>query len=173
MSEDERFKQGMRRVAGTVCVITTRTPAGVRLGITVTAMCSLSAVPPSLLVCVKADSSLGKQIEECGVFAVNVLGADEQALALTFSGQTGLNGSERFSAGSWRPARTGAPIHASAIVAFDCRVDSVSRHHTHLVVVGRVEETILDIPQAAPLLYREGRFGSMECATLQQPSGAA
>ena len=47
----DNFLQGMAHAASTVSVITTDGAHG-REGVTVSAMCSVSADPPSLLVCV-------------------------------------------------------------------------------------------------------------------------
>ena len=46
------FRDGMSRIAATVHLITTDGPAG-RAGLTATAVTSLSADPPMLLVCIK------------------------------------------------------------------------------------------------------------------------
>ena len=49
----------MRQVAATVTVVTTDGPAG-QAGATVSAFSSLSADPPSVLVCLKADTRIAQ-----------------------------------------------------------------------------------------------------------------
>ncbi|MBV8805987.1 MAG: flavin reductase, partial [Sinobacteraceae bacterium] len=46
-----QFKAGMRRLAAAVCLITSTTSAGEKVGLTATAVCSVSAEPPTLLCC--------------------------------------------------------------------------------------------------------------------------
>ena len=53
----EQFKTGMRSLAGAVNIITT-THAGHPYGMTATAVCSASADPPTVLICVNKLASL-------------------------------------------------------------------------------------------------------------------
>ena len=48
------FRAAMARFPGAVTLVTARTPGGERRGITATAVCSVTADPPSLLVCLNA-----------------------------------------------------------------------------------------------------------------------
>ena len=54
---DQGFREAMRRLAGTVTVVTVDNN-GERHGTTATAVTSLSMSPPSLLVCFNRDSRL-------------------------------------------------------------------------------------------------------------------
>jgi len=65
----------MRQVAATVTVVTTDGPSG-QAGATVSAFTSLSADPPSVLVCLRADSRIARAVQDNGVFCVNVLPED-------------------------------------------------------------------------------------------------
>lgn len=158
MNEVDDFKRGMRRVAGTVAIITTSGPHDIRLGMTATAFCSLSTEPPSLLVCVNSSSSVGKAVSEGGGFAVNVLRPAQDELAQVFSGRTGKDGDARFTGLGWEPGKMGAPIHGDALVAFDCRIESIVRQYTHLILVGTVLRTILNNEEVGPLIYCEGGY---------------
>ena len=75
--EIDQFKAGMRRLAASVNVITTRTPDGQRSGLTATAVCSVSATPPTLLVCVNRSGNSHAVLTSSGVFAVNVLALED------------------------------------------------------------------------------------------------
>ena len=59
----DNFLQAMRRVASSVTVVTTDGPHG-RHGATVSAFCSVSADPPSVLICLRADSRIESRIQE-------------------------------------------------------------------------------------------------------------
>jgi flavin reductase (DIM6/NTAB) family NADH-FMN oxidoreductase RutF len=160
------FKQGMRRLGASVCIITTKRTDGVRSGLTATAVCSLSADPPMLLACLNRSSNTFAPIVEAGVFAVNVLSLQDAAVADRFAGT--LPGPEKFGLGAWEEAVTGSPILATAMVSFDCRVDRVVEAGTHGILLGAVQHVTLGEPHHAPLLYAQGGYGgfSAELASL-------
>lgn len=119
------FLAGMRKAAGAVSVITTMDSDGERRGLTATAVCSLSTAPPSLLVCVNRKSWVAQFAPNAGVFAVNVLSPEQEAIARTFAGQSELAAGERFSVGEWETHGNGAPLAKGAVAAFDCRLERV------------------------------------------------
>jgi flavin reductase (NADH)/flavin reductase len=79
------FRTGMRHLAAGVCVITTSAHGGGRFGLTATAVCSVSADPPTLLVCLNNSTTTCKEILESGRFAVNVLAGHDQEIAQVFA----------------------------------------------------------------------------------------
>ncbi|MQT14485.1 flavin reductase family protein [Segnochrobactrum spirostomi] len=158
------FLHGMRRVGGAVAVVTTKAPGGEPKGLTATAFASLSADPPSLLVCVNRRTQLAAEVEAAGRFCVNVLSHAHIPVAETFAGRAGLAGGERFAEGAWGALETGAPVLADAYVVFDCVLERVVEHTSHLVLFGAVARTAITEAAGAPLLYCEGRF-----ATLAEP----
>ena len=85
----------MARVASGVSVVTTDGPAG-RAGLTISAMCSLSADPPAVLVCINRASHAGRIIRINGVFCVNVLASHQADIARRFAGQVGARGDKFF-----------------------------------------------------------------------------
>jgi flavin reductase (NADH)/flavin reductase len=155
MSSD-LFLAGMRKLAGAVSVITTRGNDGERRGLTATAVCSLSAAPPSLIACVNRKTWVAQFVPDCGVFAVNVLSHAQETIARTFAGQTGLEAGERFSVGDWETRRTGVPVARGALAAFECRLENIVEHTTHIVLIGEVVETVLG--DGHSLVYLDGGF---------------
>jgi flavin reductase (NADH) len=115
------FKHAMRRLAAGVTIVTTAGGDG-RAGLTATAVCSLSADPARLLVCVNRDAAPNAAIAASGRFCVNVLALRHRALALRFAGATGVAGDDRFARGKWGKAATGAPVLLDALASFDCAV---------------------------------------------------
>ena len=81
----DAFLAAMRQVAATVTVVTTDGLAG-RAGATVSAFSSLSADPPSVLVCLRTDSRIARAVIENGAFCVNVLAEDAVEVARAFAG---------------------------------------------------------------------------------------
>jgi flavin reductase (NADH)/flavin reductase len=158
MSSD-LFLAGMRKVAGAVSVITTTANDGERRGLTATAVCSLSAEPPSLIACVNRKTWVAQFVPDSGVFAVNVLSHAQETIARTFAGQTSLAAEDRFSVGDWRTGMTGAPIVRGALVSFECRLEQIVDHTTHIILIGRVVQTAPG--EGHSLVYLDGSFSSV------------
>ncbi|MER0237874.1 flavin reductase family protein [Fulvimarina sp. MAC8] len=131
------YRAAMRRFAAGVCLVTTDGEAGQR-GLTVTATCSVSSDPPTLLVCLNTASPLNQRFEANGCFALSVLSAEDQNLARAFAGEGGLEPEERFALGDWATLETGAPILRSAATAFDCRLTDTKVVATHRIIIGEV-----------------------------------
>ena len=157
MMESHVFRQAMRHCAGAVALVTVGRETGRRTGLTVTAACSLSDDPPSLLVCVNRKASAHPRIREERSFAVNFLGEQHLALALTFSGQKGVDGDERFAFGDWTKLATGTPVLQDAVAAFDCDLGEVIETGTHAVFVGTVRAATCDAV-VSPLVYLRSAF---------------
>jgi flavin reductase (DIM6/NTAB) family NADH-FMN oxidoreductase RutF len=150
------FREGMSRVAAAVHLVTTDGPGGLA-GLTVTAVTAVSDEPPTLLVCIHKDSHSAPRLRTNGVFCVNTLAPSGRHLAEVFSGRTGVHLDRRFGEGQWTTLATGAPVLATALAVFDCRVVEIRDIATHLVVLGEVVAVRLD-PDADSLLYRHRAY---------------
>ena len=115
------YRDAMSRLAGHVHIVTAA-HRGVRRGVTITAACSVSDDPATLLVCLNGANPRNDIFAESGCFGLNLLGADQMDLAHVFSGKNHVDPSERFFHGSWGELKTGAPILGEAVAAFDCRL---------------------------------------------------
>jgi len=116
--------RAMRQCAGAVALVTVGAEPGRRSGLMVTSACSLSDDPPSLLVCVNRNASPQARIREQGHFVINFLNEEHALLALTFSGQKGVNGDDRFVFGRWTVGATGAPMLGRCRRRVRLRVDA-------------------------------------------------
>ena len=163
--EGSEFKRAMRCLTGHVCLITTGSDAdGPLAGMTATAVTSVSAAPPILLVCInRANSSLA-HVLATGNFVVNVLARSGQELAQRFSRP--ISPQEKFQAGTWNRISTGAPALSSAMVNFDCSVERIVEIGTHAVIFGHVEGTAIRHDITAPLLYSQGTYGEFQTSKL-------
>ena len=158
MSIDTKdFKQAMRQCAGAVALVTVGAEHGKRTGLTVTSACSLSDSPPSLIVCVNRNASAHARIREEGAFAINFLHEDHALLALTFSGQKGVNGDDRFAFGQWTRGTTGTPVLQDAAATFDCVLAQEFETKTHSIFVGEVR-AVSHSAEARPLVYLRSGF---------------
>jgi flavin reductase len=151
------YRAAMAKVAAPVHIITTR--CGDRnYGMTATAVCSVTDTPPRLLVCINRTAQSYQHFLTSRVLAVNTVSGADQEIAAVFAGAGGIKDMDvRFGHGAWDELQTGAPVLASAISAFDCRIIDVTQQQTHDIllcdVVGlRVAE------EPDPLLYFDRRF---------------
>ncbi len=156
----QAFLDAMSHTASTVNVVTTDGPGG-RMGVTVSAMSSVSAdtTRPSLLVCVHHMSPSARAIVENGVFCVNVLRDDQSYISDTFAGRFKTEDGDKFSCAEWTTQVTGAPRVVDPLVAFDCRVASGERVGTHHVFIGEVQD-IFTAEGGSPLIFAHRAYGS-------------
>jgi flavin reductase (DIM6/NTAB) family NADH-FMN oxidoreductase RutF len=155
-ASEKDFKSGMRCLSASVTLITVAGPQG-RNGLTATAVCSVSATPPTLLVSVSRDASAHKQLLQERRFAVNILRPEHRALADRFS--SGDIGESRFETGQWRTGCLGLPVLGDALASFECEVSEVIDAGTHDIFLGRVVNVI--VADGKPLLYGGGQYATV------------
>jgi len=153
----DQFKLGMRVLAHAVSIITAA-HAGHRYGLTATAVCSATAEPPTVLVCVNQRSATHGAVLKSRAFCVNVLRADDSDLSNLFSGSQ--SGERRFEAREWTKLATGSPVLLDALTSFDCRVVKKLAHGSHTIFLGQVEQVLFG-KKGKPLLYAEGQYAKL------------
>lgn len=152
----EEYIAGMRKLCAGVTLITCDNGEQ-RAGMTATAVCSVSADPPTLLVCINKSTSMIETLDSANTFAVNVLRDSQANLANDFS--TSLYGEERFSTARWQTGESGAPILPQANVNFECRIIERLDMATHQVIFGRVLVVRKGAVDEGSLLYCDGAYG--------------
>jgi flavin reductase (DIM6/NTAB) family NADH-FMN oxidoreductase RutF len=120
----------------TVCIITTEFE-GTRYGLTATAVSSVSADPPRLLVCINRSGKTHDMILRARRFCVNVLTEDQRDVAMVFAGMGGKD-VDRFATGNWTTLRTGAPVLEGAAAALDCVLGENIDQASHTIFFGDV-----------------------------------
>jgi flavin reductase (DIM6/NTAB) family NADH-FMN oxidoreductase RutF len=157
------FVQAMGQHVASVCVITTRY-GDERYGLTATAVSSVCADPPRLLVCVNKSGQTYHKIVASGHFGVNVLGEAHEKVGRAFAGMLGRD-FDRFSIGDWQVLQTGSPILKGAASAFDCRITETIDQFTHSIFIGEVVATAVNAGDEA-LVYAGRRFRTLRKVTL-------
>jgi flavin reductase (DIM6/NTAB) family NADH-FMN oxidoreductase RutF len=150
------FRKAMSLAVTGVNIVTTDGPLG-RFGLTVSAVSSVSAEPPMILVCVNRNSPANNAIRSNGVFAINVLGAKQRPTAETFSGSDAHGGAYQFNDRDWLRSITGAPVLNEAVATFDCELETAITAATHTVFIGQVKATTKYTD--TPLLYTDRHYG--------------
>ena len=152
----QEFIAAMGLAATGVSVVTTDGPSG-RFGLTVSAVSSVSAEPPLVLVCINRKSPAMMAVDGNGLFAVNLLGACHRAYAETFSGRPREGKPFDFANHDWREGETGLPLVRDATAAFECETHQSLDAGTHRIYIGRVIAAHRGC--AEPLVYCNRAFG--------------
>ena len=126
-------------------------------GMTATAFSSVSLDPPLVLVCVKTGAVGAELIPRNGMFAVNILSADQQALSHFFASQERPRGRDAFAEIPHREVVTGAPVLDGVTGFVDCRLVSVHEEGDHLICIGEVQAVGVR-PDGEPLLFHGSRY---------------
>lgn len=157
----EAFKKGMRQLSAAVTVVTTGTDLEHRAGLTATAVCSVSAEPPHLLVCINRLGEGHARIREWRNFCVNVLSHGQIRIAKRFAGMEGGAHPERFAQGEWGSLTTGAPVLAGCLANFDCRLQQEIESGTHSIFIGEI--VAISVHKGLePLAFLDGQFLTIE-----------
>lgn len=150
----DEYRQAMRLVPAAVAVITA-IHDGMRNGLTATAIASVTAEPPRLLILVNRRASAERLIAGSGRFAVNFLTPEQKDIAQRFS-QPKLDEAARFGGAAWGTLESGSPVLAGALAALDCVVVHRDTFSTHTMFIGEVVATATG--SGAPLVYHTGRY---------------
>lgn len=134
----DAFRNAMRRFASGVCVVACGAGED-RRGMTVSAFSSVSAEPPMVLVCLNRGASAHAPLVTAGSFSINILGGEQEDIAMLFAGQGALKGADRFGP-DWQDSH-GAPVLSTAHQSLVCTQVSAHRAGTHTVLIGQVVAT--------------------------------
>jgi flavin reductase (DIM6/NTAB) family NADH-FMN oxidoreductase RutF len=136
-----------------VTIVTTLTPEGAPLGMTVNSFNSVSLEPPLVLWSLGLRSGSLPSFRQAPRYVIHVLGADQRALAERFA----QRGADRFASTDWAPGLGDMPVLAGAAAVFECRARSSYEEGDHVILVGQVERCS-SRHGAQPLIFHGGRF---------------
>lgn len=147
------FRSALGMFATGVTIVTARSAAGVAVGLTANSFNSVSLAPPLVLWSLSHASSSMAAFMQGTHYAIHVLAADQQALAMQFASR----GTDRFAGVQFTEGVNGAPVIAGAAAVFECFSRSRHVEGDHTIFVGEVE-ACSHREGARPLLYHGGRF---------------
>ena len=155
--DPDTFRSVLGRFASGVTVVTTRDASSRDHGMTVSAFCSVSLVPPLVLICVEHTASSHDVLLDAPHFAVNVLAVHQEPLSRRFSGP---DEQQRFEGIGYSRGTTGAVLLEDALAHIECR--RIAHHDAgdHTIVIGEVEAAVAH--SDSPLLYYRGGYTQLE-----------
>jgi flavin reductase (DIM6/NTAB) family NADH-FMN oxidoreductase RutF len=147
------FRNALGTFATGVTIITAAGADGKPYGLTCNSFASVSLNPPLVLWSLVLYSSSFSVFQNAGHFAVNVLGASQQALANRFA----KSSEDKFAGVEWTPGVGNAPLLKDSVANFQCR--AVNRYYggDHVIFLGAVEAYAYNRDE--PLLFARGGYG--------------
>jgi flavin reductase (DIM6/NTAB) family NADH-FMN oxidoreductase RutF len=148
------FRQAMRRLATTVALITSG-QGDQWTGMAATAVVSICADPPTLMVAVNRTASLHPTLHAEKRFCVNLLSERHRDLVPVFGGRK--KGLARFETGNWAAGYDGLPVLTDALASLTCWTETTLDVGTHTLFIGRVEH-VANHDNIDPLIWVDGGF---------------
>src|SRR6266404_6618525 len=147
------FRSALGTFATGVTIVTAMSPDGRPYGVTCNSFASVSLNPPLVLWSLGMFSQGLSIFQNASHFAVNVLGASQQALAKKFA----TSSEDKFAGVEWTAGLGNAPLLKGSVANFQCR--AVDRYHggDHVIFLGAVEAYAYD--RQEPLLFAHGGYG--------------
>ena len=147
------FRNALGTYATGVTVITAAAADGKPTGLTCNSFASVSLNPPLVLWSLVIFSQSMSVFQNASHFAVNVLGASQQALASKFA----KSSEDKFAGVEWTPGLGGAPLIAASVADFQCRAAGRYYGGDHVIFLGAVEAYSYN--RKEPLLFARGGYG--------------
>ncbi|MEY4713607.1 MAG: hypothetical protein RIS88_3057 [Pseudomonadota bacterium] len=147
------FRSALGMFATGVTIVTTLNAEGSPVGLTANSFNSVSLEPPLVLWSLSRAAASLAAFEAGSHYAINVLAADQKALAERFASKS----SDRWQGVQASAGAGGAPLIAGAAATFECFNRSRYDEGDHVIFVGEVERCAWR-PEVTPLLYHGGRF---------------
>lgn len=152
--DSRHFRHALSQFATGVTVITTRLEDGRFFGLTASSFNSLSLDPPLVLWSLARSASSLPLFMGNTHYVINVLAADQAALAERFAQRI----DNRFDGVEFVLSYTGLPIIQGATAWFECHNRSRYPEGDHVIFVGEVERC--DVQARPALVFHDGHFSS-------------
>ena len=149
------FRQALGQFATGITVVTARNTSGTLVGLTVNSFNAVSLDPPLVLWSLGLRSASMEVLRSCTHYAINVLGAEHQAMATQFA----TKAIDRFAGVAWHSGAYGLPLIDGAVATFTCFNRSRYAEGDHVIFVGEVE-CCTHRDAATPLIYHASQFYS-------------
>lgn len=157
MSIDARdFRNALGTFATGVTIVTTMSDDGEPIGLTANSFSSVSLDPPLVLFCLGRESYSFAHFENCDHFAINILGADQEAQSNHFARPS----KDKWNDITYDLCANGCPAFRNALAVFECAKHDVHDAGDHVIIVGLVDSYQYR-GDGDPLLYYRGRYAQI------------
>jgi flavin reductase ActVB len=146
------FREAMAQFPSGVTIVTTIDDTRRWWGFTASAFASLSMEPPQLLVCLDQSANCYPHFCKADRFAVNILGADHEALVRRFA----TKGIDKFTSVDFEQGEFRLPLLSEAVVALECLKSTLVPSGDHVILIG--EPLSIRIRSETPAVLFNHRF---------------
>jgi flavin reductase (DIM6/NTAB) family NADH-FMN oxidoreductase RutF len=154
--DPDEFRAVLGRFASGVTVLTARDSDGRDHGMTVSAFCSASLVPPLVLACIDRTADMHKIIRSVSHFGISILAEGQEALSRRFAELP----AGRFDGIGYSRADSGVVLLDDSLAQLECRITENHDAGDHTVYLGEVEWA--RCRKDRPLLYYRGGYAQLE-----------
>ena len=145
--DDLLFRQAMGKFATGVTVLTTKLN-GEAHGMTANAFMSVSLTPKLVVISIGHKARFLEKLNESGVFAVNILSANQEHYSKIFAGQ--MEGKVEFA------TLADLPVLEGALAQVACKIVSKHVEGDHTLFIGEVLD--LNVVDGEPLIFYSGKY---------------
>jgi flavin reductase ActVB len=157
------FRDAMARFATGVAIVTTCDEAGTPYGFTASSFCSVSLVPPLVLVCLARSARSHSVFTRNPNFAISILRSTHAELAQRFASTI----PDRFAPGGFSYTPQGSIVLDEALAVVECSVYSRHEAGDHVIMVGEVGQVVL-AERGGPAVYFDRGFRTLCPAQCRQ-----
>lgn len=152
--DSREFRQALGHFPTGVAIVTTRTPDGRPVGLTINSFSSLSLDPPLILWSLVNHSPNLAVFENCTYFAINVISEAQTEAALGFANP---KVEDKFSLVSHIDGEGGVPLIDGCVATFVCENYRQHEGGDHQLFIGRVVHHST-LTEHEPAVFHRGKF---------------
>lgn len=146
------FRACLGQFATGITVVTCRSAAGHRCGITANSFSSVSLEPPLILWNIAKESNSLKDFLAAEHFAVHILTAEQEPLSRHFA----RTDHTLFDNVSYTDSQHGVPLFPDCLAVFECSTHAIYEAGDHYIIVGHVDSFSWE--HGNPLLFFRGSY---------------
>ena len=150
--DSRALRHALGRFPTGVTVITARTPAGKREGMTANSFAALSLDPPLVLWSINRNAQSLQGFIDAGHFAINVLAADQAGLSHRFATPQ----ADKYAGVAYTDGLGGSPVLDGVLASFECCIENTVDGGDHLLFIGRVLR--IGYGDGDPLIFNAGQY---------------
>ena len=152
----DALRAALSEFATGVTIVTTAQTDGSPVGLTVNSFNAVSLTPPLVLWSLDKSSRTIDAFTANDCFAVHILAADQEALAMRFASRD----QDRFAGLDTNAGMGGVPLIPGALACLECRVHQQVEAGDHIIFIGWVSTvtTATDAAARPALGYHRRRF---------------
>lgn len=152
----EALKGFNRQFITGVTVVTTVGEDGKPRGLAANSYASVSLEPPLVLICVQKTTSTYASLFKSKHLGINIMSNAQRDTVGVFASK----GEDKFAKLDWHAAPGGSPLIDGSAASIEAEIKERFQAKTHTVFIARV--THAELTEAAPMIYKAGRFFDSE-----------